>query len=253
MTTHGLQGATVRQLGPGRQVADKAYHQLDLRQRLQDILVETQRLEDEMTQIDQEKTLHSQLTRKYENLLKELRLREGDLADFNLAIDKVRSRTQAADVAEMCERVRERNEHERQTIDDMFLRAAETERAAEELGRQAQEAHERIAARLGARGGEEVQHEYLELRDEESVLAREMAQKEQLLGELEARVQAAQAELHSDAYRVHARGLELRKLHAFLLKQKGQLEEEAGLGTLRCAARLYVSSLSACLSACLPA
>ncbi len=229
MVNHGLQGITAKHVGPGRQIADKSFYLADLRQRLQDITSEMQSLEDESNLIEQDNLLFAQHSRKHENMIKEVRIKEGNLADFNLALDKVRTHTDVADVRAMYERVRERNEHERNNVDDVFLRAAAAEKAVKETEERINEHYEKISQRMLAIG-EEAQQEYIDLREENNMLNQETSRKMRIMGEVETRIRMAEAELASDAYRVHMRGLELQKLHALLLRQKALLEEDAASG-----------------------
>jgi intraflagellar transport protein 74 len=229
MMTHGLQGIVTKNVGPGRQVADKAYHTLELRQRLQDIDNEMQNMRDEITKIETDNTLQAQLARKYDNMLKDIRNKEGDLADFNLALDKVRTNIDAAELRDMFDRLRQRNEHERSAVDEVFMRAATAEKAVRETENRVSEFHDRLAQRVGSLG-DDAQQEYSDLRDEEALHLRENAKKEQLLGDIDARIQAAHEDLASEAYQVHARGLQLQRLHASLTRQRTQLEEEFDSG-----------------------
>ena len=152
MMTHGLQGMTAKNVGPGRQVADKAYHTLELRQRLQDIDNEMTNMRDEILKIETDNVLQAQLARKYDNMLKDIRNKEGDLADFNLALDKVRTNIDAAELRDMCDRLRQRNEHERSSVDEVFLRAATAEKAVRETEDRVSEFHDRLAQRVGSLG-----------------------------------------------------------------------------------------------------
>ena len=142
---HGLGGLATARVGPARQVADKTFYMSDLRQRLQDITLEMQAMDDEMEQIEHDGALHTQLQRKHENLLREVRLKEGNLADFNLALDKVRQHIAVADVRAMYDRLRDRNEHERSRVDDEFLRATAAETAVQEIEERIGEHYEKIA------------------------------------------------------------------------------------------------------------
>lgn len=101
---HGLQGLVTRPQGPGRQIADRSYYANDLRQRLQDITMEMQGMEDEAQHIENDNKLEAQLARRFENMAKEARMKEGQLADFNLALDKVRGHIDINELRAMIDR-----------------------------------------------------------------------------------------------------------------------------------------------------
>jgi intraflagellar transport protein 74 len=183
----------------------------------------------EIDQIDEDNNLQVQLTRKYENLLKEVREREGELADFNLALDKVRTHTESTELRDMFSRLQERNEHERNNVDEAFLRAATMERAIEDMEAQAEQIQQQTATRIGSELGVDAEREFTELLEDSRALGDDARDKERLLSEIEVRVEIAQQDLGSDAYRVHARGLDLKRLHAALWRQKTAVEEELSL------------------------
>ena len=224
--THGLQGMSTRAMGPSRQVADKGYYLLELRQRVQEVNSEVETIVKEIEQIEQDNNLQVQLSRKYDNLLREVREREGELADFNLALDKVRTHTEASDLREMFIRLQERNEHERTNVDEAFLRAANIEKTIRDMEETAEQAYQEISTRIGKDLGADAEREYGELLEEEKLLSEENKERERLLGDIDLRIDIAQSDLNSEAYRVHARGLELKRTHAQLSREKAVIEEE---------------------------
>jgi hypothetical protein len=90
MTGQGVMGMKTQSQGPGRLVQDSAYYVGLLRQRINEVGKETQRLQDEMEQQVRDKSQISQLEKRYEALVKTKEQLEGQLADYNLALDKVR-------------------------------------------------------------------------------------------------------------------------------------------------------------------
>ena len=90
MTGQGVMGMKTQSQGPGRLVQDSAYYVGLLRQKINEVGKETQRLQDEMEQQVRDKSQMSQLEKRYEALVKNKEQLEGQLADYNLALDKVR-------------------------------------------------------------------------------------------------------------------------------------------------------------------
>ena len=88
MTGQGVMG--MRSQGQsGRLVDDTSYHVGALRKKMNDITSETKRLRIEVEQQSKNNSQISQLERKYDTLLKNKEALEGQLADYNLAMDKV--------------------------------------------------------------------------------------------------------------------------------------------------------------------
>jgi len=97
MTTQGL-GMKTGSMGPKRQVYDKTYYMLELRKRCAALQEEVTKINKEINDVAQENELYQSLEKRYESLVKTVRALEGDLADHNLATDKLRTDTQPEEV-----------------------------------------------------------------------------------------------------------------------------------------------------------
>ena len=75
----------------GRLVQDSAYFVGLLRKKINDVNTESMRLRQEMDQQSRDNSQYVQLEKRYENLVKNKETLEGQLADYNLALDKVKS------------------------------------------------------------------------------------------------------------------------------------------------------------------
>jgi intraflagellar transport protein 74 len=92
VTQQGLEGMRARTaMGPGRQIADKSYYLSELRAKMSDLQRETRSLQEESERAARDAQVYSALERRYEERVSEVRVLEGQLADFNLAFDKVRT------------------------------------------------------------------------------------------------------------------------------------------------------------------
>lgn len=89
MTGQGVMGMKTQSSGPGRLVQDSAYYVGLLRTKINEVGKETRRLQDEMEQQIRDKSQIAQLEKRYEGLIKTKEQLEGQLADYNLALDKV--------------------------------------------------------------------------------------------------------------------------------------------------------------------
>ena len=88
MTGQGVMGMKTAGAA-GRLVEDTSYYVGLLRKKINDVSRETNRLRVEAEQQSKDSSQTTQLEQKYEKLLKQKELLEGQLADYNLAMDKV--------------------------------------------------------------------------------------------------------------------------------------------------------------------
>lgn len=89
MTGQGVMGMKTAGSG-GRLVEDTSYYVGLLRKKINDVSRETNRLSGEIQAQTKESSQTTALEQKYEKLMKQKELLEGQLADYNLAMDKVR-------------------------------------------------------------------------------------------------------------------------------------------------------------------
>ena len=84
--------------GPGRQIYDRNYYANLMKNKNNDIAQEVAKMKQEVDDINKDNATYLTLERKYETLIKEVRRYEGELADYNLALDKHRSDTKPDDI-----------------------------------------------------------------------------------------------------------------------------------------------------------
>ena len=89
MTGQGVMGMRAQGVS-GRLVEDTSYYVGLVRKKINDVSHETNRLRQEIDQQTKDSSQIAQLEKKYETLLKNKEALEGQLADYNLALDKVR-------------------------------------------------------------------------------------------------------------------------------------------------------------------
>ena len=89
VTGQGVKGMKAQGGGGGRLVYDTAYYVGTLRKKINDVNNETIKLRTEIDQQSRDSSQYVQLEKRYETLLKNKETLEGQLADYNLALDKV--------------------------------------------------------------------------------------------------------------------------------------------------------------------
>lgn len=71
---------------------------------------EISKLKHEVEEINKDNTTYLTLERKYETLIKDVRKFEGELADYNLALDKYRSDTKPEDIEALHLHIKNQND-----------------------------------------------------------------------------------------------------------------------------------------------
>jgi intraflagellar transport protein 74 len=107
--------------GPGRRVADTSYYMGTIQNRIKEISQEINKMGAEVEKFHSESAQYGQLERKYETLIKEVRNLEGQLADYNLSMDKFRTSTEPEEVKFYHMRLQEDNQKEAAEIDRIFI------------------------------------------------------------------------------------------------------------------------------------
>jgi intraflagellar transport protein 74 len=116
VTNAGIAGMKTAS-GPGRQVQDSSFYVGLLRTKITDITKEIRKIKTDMDQMEKDAGQYSQLERKYESHLMEVRNLEGTLADYNLAMDKLRTSTDPQEVKNYQQNLEMRNRNEAAEID----------------------------------------------------------------------------------------------------------------------------------------
>lgn len=225
VTHQGLDGMRARTAGPARQIADKSYFISELRSKMTEIARETRSLGDEAAKLQRDAQLYAALERRYEERVAEVRVLEGQLADFNLAFDKVRTGAEVADVQHQQQRLRDANDLERRRLDEVFLQRADTEQRARAVEQEIEGVHRRAEQRMASLGDER-RAEYARLQRENRQLLEDIHAREQRIAQLDDRAFDAQGELKRDVYANVQRGLKLKRQHAQLEAEQQRLEEE---------------------------
>mmetsp|Transcript_7547 Transcript_7547/g.11198 ORF Transcript_7547/g.11198 Transcript_7547/m.11198 type:complete len:604 (-) Transcript_7547:179-1990(-) len=148
VTGQGVMGMKTQGQGPGRLVQDPAYYVGLLRKKINEVGNETRRLQEEIDQQNRDKSQLGQLEKRYESLIKNKESLEGQLADYNLALDKTRTSTDVDDVQQMALQLGEKNRQMGQELDRIFMlrrqREAETTKIEESINAHYQAVQKRI-------------------------------------------------------------------------------------------------------------
>lgn len=225
VTRQGLTGMHTKPLGPGRQIADDKFFITELRTRIADITNETTRMRQEQETIKKDNASYAQYERKYEEQIKHVKDLEGELADFNLALDKLRTNTSVDDIQDMHDRIKQRNSYEAQQVDEVFMKTQQQQKKTLAVEREIDQIHQTAANRISTLG-EDAANEYRSLQDEQKSLQQDIDDKETTLQQYDAKITHLQQQLQSKEYQTHQKGLELKKTKQKLLSKRMELEED---------------------------
>lgn len=89
VTGQGVMGMKNQQSGSGRLVQDSSYFVGLLKKKIGDLSTETNKLKKEVDEYNAGQAQIGQLKKKHDALIKNKEILEGQLADYNLALDKV--------------------------------------------------------------------------------------------------------------------------------------------------------------------
>jgi len=77
-------------------------------------------MKQEVEDINKDTTTYLTLERQYETLIMDVRKYEGELADYNLALDKHRSDTKPEDIEAFFHHIKIQNDKQRTHLDNLF-------------------------------------------------------------------------------------------------------------------------------------
>ena len=221
VTQQGLSGIKSSQPAYGRSVYDKSYYLGVVRQKINDLRNEVDKFDNEMQEIQRDTSTFKTLEKKRENLIKEVRNLEGELADYNLSLDKKRSDANADEVLANFEYMKAQNQRSREFLDSLFL---ERKTIEEETGRIEYE-----IASINALAEEklleldpEERSAYNRLKEENYLLEEEIMHRKQSLEGVNQRLNMADARLRTDVMKQKANHLRDQRLN--LLRRKEDLE-----------------------------
>ena len=132
ITNHGMSGIKASSQGPGRQIYDRSYYWNLLKNKNNEVIGEINKMKVEVETINGDNSTFLTLERKYELLIKDVRKYEGELADYNLALDKYRSDTKPEDIEALFMHIKNQNDKLRTHLDTLFSEKRNIEQEIQE-------------------------------------------------------------------------------------------------------------------------
>ncbi|XP_068090725.1 intraflagellar transport protein 74 homolog [Hyperolius riggenbachi] len=229
VTQQGLSGMKTGMKGPQRQVMDKSYFLGLLRSKVNEFTSEMTRLKKEIDTYNQENSVYLSYEKRAEVLALEIKEQQGQLADYNMLVDKLNTNTDMEEVLNECNMLKAQNDRETQNIDVIF-----TERQTkEELIRGVEEDIERekrAAEGIIKNMSEEKQAVYYSTKMQNEQLLKELEIQQKELDMLTEKKQALEAEIAHSHIKHEAVQL-YEKLYELEARRDQAIAEDKGMGT----------------------
>ena len=130
-----------------------------------EIMNEINKMKQEVEDINKDNSTYLTLEKKYEALIKDVRKYEGELADYNLALDKYRSDTKPEDIEALFMHIKNQNDKQRTHLDNLFAEKRDMENEIQRIESQIQEINFANESRLNDLDPEQ-RNEYEKLKEE---------------------------------------------------------------------------------------
>ena len=181
VTQQGMAGMRSGPAGPGRQIQDKSFYLAEIRRKMTDLAQVVAEMEGDVQRIEGEQVQTQQLNRRGEELAHSLRELQGELAEYNIMLDKVGTDTDPGEVAQEAATIEEANALLRKRVDAVFLEKTGLEQQTEAAEAEVAAVYAGVEQRINELSADKRQ-QYFELQEE--------------CGQLQQEVQAAEAEIH---------------------------------------------------------
>lgn len=223
MTNHGVSVAGLKSqtAGPGRQIYDRSYYLNLLKGKNTEVMNEINKMKSEVEEINKDNQTYTTLERKYETLIKDVRRYEGELADYNLALDKYRSDTKPEDIEALFMHIKNQNDKQRNHLDKVFAEKRDMENEISNVEQQIQDINMANESKLNDLDPEQ-RNEYERLKEENGGLQNEINRNRNELEEVNSRLIQSESRLKQDTLKQRAQHLKEEK--TMLLKKKEDLE-----------------------------
>lgn len=214
VTQQGMSGMKTAGQGPGRQVADKSFFLNTLRQKIQEINAEMDKLQEEINQKQREGNEFAHLQRRYEAARRNAAERQVTLQDYNFAKEKMEMDME--DISNAGKELQEVCDFRRKQVDEIFKERKSKEAEIRGLNSSLADLRKQALGRLEELGKDKVDHYNRLLNDNKEFLASAETQRRQLT-DLTLTVNAQEDALKQDP---------LRKKGAQLTADKKMYEEQ---------------------------
>uniref|UniRef100_H3AX78 Intraflagellar transport 74 n=1 Tax=Latimeria chalumnae TaxID=7897 RepID=H3AX78_LATCH len=133
VTQQGLSGMKTGMKGPQRQIMDKSYYLGLLRSRITELTTEINKLQKEIDTYNQENSVYLSYEKRAEALAVEIKELQGQLADYNMLVDKLNTNIEMEEVVNDHNMLKSQNAREAQSMDVIFTERRDSLRSSYDL------------------------------------------------------------------------------------------------------------------------
>lgn len=211
--------------GPTRKIADRNYYENELKGKLIEIVNEIDSMRAKMKSHDADKLESAKLEKQRDSLMNEVREFEGQLADYNLALDKMRSGADVLNLQQMAQDIERKNDQEKMRIDAIFLERKNLESQIQETEHSLALIHEEML-QTQSDENENGESTFTQIYGEYERTESMISEKEKRLMDIQRKYHEIRESLSSSDYSYHLKAMELQKQCQQLTQHKAELEQE---------------------------
>uniref|UniRef100_A0A8C6XTP8 Intraflagellar transport 74 n=1 Tax=Naja naja TaxID=35670 RepID=A0A8C6XTP8_NAJNA len=229
VTQQGLSGMKTGMKGPQRQIMDKSYYLGVLRGKINELTTEINKLQKEIDMYNQENSVYLSYEKRAESLASEIKEFQGQLADYNMLVDKLNTNTDMEEVMSDYNLLKAQNDREAQSIDIIFTERQSKEKliqTVEDDIRQEKQAAENIIKNMS----EQDQTKYIEMKMANEKLLQELSSLQQEMDAVNMKEQALEAEITHSQIKQEALQL-YEKLHGLEEHRDQMIAEDKNMGS----------------------
>jgi len=209
--------------GGGRKVLDKNYFINELRQKRAEIANVTQNMRAELEALEKRQQQYNTMDKRCNDLMKEVKILQEALADYNTVLDKVGSQAPIYAINAEHAELKQRNEQQRRRVDDVLTERLQLEQKAKQADNRIAEIQTAMESRLNSMPPSQRQ-QYSDLISEQQTLQQESKRFEEAIDELDKTLNTQEGELARNPLK--QRSLQLQEQIRTLTERKYELQQE---------------------------
>ncbi|XP_048450968.1 intraflagellar transport protein 74 homolog [Rhincodon typus] len=229
VTQQGLSGMKTGMKGPHRQILDKSYFLGLLRAKINELTTEVSKLQKEIDTFNQENSVYLSYEKRAEALAVEIKDLQGQLADYNMLVDKLNTNTDMEEVMNDYNILKAQNDREAQGMDVIFTERREKEDLIRVIDEEI-EREKQVADTIIKNMTEDKQAKYMKMKSINEHLLQELDARQQELDILNTKKETLVAEIAHSQVKQEAVVL-YEKLHELESHRSQMIAEDKSMGS----------------------
>jgi len=209
--------------GGGRRVLDKNFFLSELRQKRSEIANATQSMQEELEALEKRQAQYNTLETRGNDLMKEVKVMQEALADYNTCLDKVGSQTPVYAITAEHAEIKSRNDQQRKRVDEVLTERLQLESKTKLSETKAGQMQAAMEERFNAMPPSQRQ-QYQDLLAEQNSLQAECKRYEDTIDELDKTLTTQEGELARNPLK--QRSLQLQEQIRTLTERKYEAQQD---------------------------